>query len=105
MAECAVVYSPLARQDLEEIQDYISIELKTPVAAMETISAILDGAESLEDFPLIGSLVDGLPFMVDEYRFLAVRNYLIFYRVTVGRVFIDRILYTRRDYMPLLGLQ
>ena len=105
MADHAIVYSPLARRDLEEIQDYISFELKNPVAARNTVSAILDETENLEDFPLIGTPVDGLPFMVDEYRFLAVRNYLVFYRVTEGCVFVDRILYKRRDYLPLLGLQ
>ena len=29
----------------------------------------------------------------------------IFYRVTDSRIFVDRILYKRRDYLPLLGLQ
>lgn len=53
----------------------------------------------------MGSPVEGLPFMADEYRFLPVRNCVIFYRVTESRIFIDRILYKRRDYLPLLGLQ
>jgi len=39
------------------------------------------------------------------HRFLPVRNYIIFYRVTETSIFIDRILYKRRDYLPLLGLQ
>ena len=28
-----------------------------------------------------------------------------FYRVSDSNIFIDRILYKRRDYLPLLGLQ
>ena len=43
--------------------------------------------------------------MADEYRFLPVRNYLVFYRVTAEGVFVDRILYKKRDYLPLLGMQ
>ena len=76
-----LLYSPLARRDLDEIRDYISNELCNPTAAMETVNAILDEAETLEEFPLIGHAVEGLPLMADEYRFLPVRNYLVFYRV------------------------
>ena len=104
MAELTILYSPLARQDLDEIFDYIACELENPSAA-ETVNAILDAAESLEGFPHIGSPVKGLPFSADEYRFLGARNYLIFYRVADTRIFIDRILYKSRDYLPLLGLQ
>ena len=105
MSERAIFYSPLAKQDLDEIFDYIAYELENPPSAAETINAILDAAESLEGFPFTGSPVKGLPFSIDEYRFLVVRNYLIFYRVADSRIFIDRILYKRRDYLPLLGLQ
>ena len=105
MAELAIFYSPLARHDLDEIFDYIAYELKNPSAAAETVNAILDAAESLEGFPFVGSPVTGIPFSADEYRFLSVRNYLIFYRVADTRIFIDRILYKRRDYLSLLGLQ
>ena len=105
MPERHLLYSALAKRDLDETYDYIATELRNPSAASETVNAILDGAESLEGFPLMGAPVEGLPFMADEYRFLSVRNYVIFYRVTESRIFIDRILYKRRDYLTLLGLQ
>ena len=104
MPERLLFYSPLARQDLDGIYDYIALELQNPSSAAETVNAILDAAESLEGFPYVGSIVEGLPFMADEYRFLPVRNYIVFYRVTESRIFIDRILYKRRDYLPLLGV-
>ena len=99
-----LVYSPLSRRDLDEIFEYISSELENPAAAHETVNAILDGAESLEGFPFVGSLVEGIPFLKEGYRFLPVRNYLIFYRITDTQVFVDRILYKKRDYSQLLGL-
>ena len=105
MAERALFYSPQSRRDLGDIFDYISRELENPASAAETVNAILDRAESLVDFPFIGSPLDGLPFMADEYRFIGVRNYLVFYRVTDSRIFVDRVLYKSRDYILLLGLQ
>lgn len=105
MSEWELFYSPLSRNDLDDIYEYIASELENPNAAHETITAILDCAEQLEDFPFIGSIVEGLPFASDEYRFLSVRNYLIFYRLSKPRIFIDRILYCKREYHSLLGLQ
>jgi len=98
-------YSPLARQDIDEIYRYISTTLSNPASAAETVVAILDGAESLEEFPMIGTIVSGLPHLAGDYRFLPVRNYLIFYRVADDGVFVDRVLYKRRDYQSLLALQ
>ena len=105
MSDRVLYYSPQSKRDLDEIFDYIALELENPSSAADTVNAILDAAEALEDFPFIGSPVKGLPFTADEYRFLGVRNYLVFYRVTDSHIFVDRILYKRRDYLPLLGLQ
>ena len=105
MSNRVLFYSPLAQRDLDEIFDYIARELENPASAAATVNAILDAAESLESFPFVGSIVRGLPFAMDEYRFVGARNYLVFYRVTESRIFVDRILYKRRDYIPLLGLQ
>ena len=52
------------------------------------------------DWGLIGHAVEGVPLMADEYRFLPVRNYLVFYRVMAEGVFVDRILCKKRDYLP-----
>ena len=51
------------------------------------------------------NLIEGLPAEVGEYRVVGIHNYLVFYRVTANHIFVDRILYKRRDYLPLLGLQ
>ena len=105
MSERQLFYSPLSRRDLDDIFDYITNELENPSAAKDTVVAILDRAEDLESFPFTGSIVEGLPFTSDEYRFLGIKNYLIFYRVTEAEIFIDRILYAKREYHTLLNLQ
>ena len=104
MSNRALVYSLLARKDLERIRDYITNELQNPLAAVNTVKAILDAADELEQFPHVGRPVERVPFVGDDYRCLPVRNYLVFYRVSDTSVFVDRILYKRRDYMSLLGL-
>ena len=37
-----------------------------------------------------------------SYRYLVCGNYMIFYHLDGGAVYIDRILYGRRDYLTLL---
>ncbi len=98
-------YSLLAVQDLEGILEYISQTLHNPQSARNIVADILDRAESLEALPFIGSIVEGLPFDIGEYRVVIVHSYLVFYRVTDANIFVDRILYERRDFLPLLGLQ
>ena len=105
MSERRLFYSPLSQRDLDDIFDYIANEIENPLAARDTVDAILNRAEDLETFPFIGSIVECLPFASDAYRFLGVKNYLIFYRVTETEIFIDRILYAKREYRTLLNLQ
>jgi len=105
MTERILRYSPLAVRDLDGIFNYISQTLRNLQSARKIVSDILDRAEDLEALPYIGSLVDGLPSDSGEYRVIGVHNYLVFYRVTDTGVFIDRILYKRRDYLPLLRQQ
>ena len=105
MPNSKVFYSPLSQRDLDEIYDYIAVELANPTSAAEIVTDILDAADGLGSFPAIGGIVRDLPFLTCEYRFLPVRNYIVFYRITGANVFVDRILYKKRDYARLLGLQ
>ena len=105
MPDCAVFYSPLSRRDLDEIYDYIAVDLANPASAAGIVADILNAADGLASFPAVGGIVGNVPFLMDEYRFLPVHNYMVFYRWTGSQVFIDRILYKKRDYARLLGLQ
>ena len=50
-----VRYSKTAKQDLEQIGDYILEELKNPTAALKTVNRIQDAVDKLNDFPHIGT--------------------------------------------------
>jgi len=94
--------SPEARKDLEEIKSYITEKLENPIAAVNLISRIIQSLKKLKDIPGIGApLSSKLPFDTD-YRILVCGNYLAFYRYKDTTVYVDRILYGRRDYVKIL---
>ena len=97
-----LLYSPAAAADLEEISEYIAAELCSPAAAKHVINDILNAAEKLENFPNMGTPLRAVADMESDYRFIAVRGYVVFYRSSGGCVYIDRILHGHRGYMRIL---
>ncbi len=100
MAELFI--SPAARADMREIGDYISRELRNPEAAHRMILRFRGAVEQLRQFPLMGAplLVSGKQNA--PYRYRVCGSYLIFYHAGSDAVYVDRVLYGRRDYMALL---
>lgn len=95
-------YAPEALRDLDDIWEYITLELNSPAAAKRTIGRILDAADRLEEFAEAGAPLRSVTDVESGYRFLVCGNYLAFYRVKGNDVFIDRVLYGRRDYLRIL---
>ena len=95
-------YSVEARRDLDDIWDYIVTDLQNTSAAERVVSKIMDAVDRLEDFPEMGAPLAAIANVDSNYRFLVSGNYLIFYRVCGNDVYIDRILYGRRDYLRIL---
>ena len=56
----------------------------------------------LKDFAEMGALLSSVADVGGDYRFLVSGNYMVFYRVNGRDVFIDRVLYGRRDYLRVL---
>ena len=100
MAE--LIVAPLARADMREIGDYIHRDLRNPDAALRMIHRFQEAMLPLREFPEMGSplLVSGKQSV--PYRYLVCGSYLIFYHIGSETVYIDRVLYGRRDYMALL---
>ena len=95
-------YSPEALKDLDDIWEYIHSELNNPDAADHTVNAIRDRAETLRECPYRGAPLDAISRIHSDYRFVTAGNYLAFYRVREGTVYIDRVLYARRDCLRIL---
>ena len=94
--------SPEAQRDLREIKKYIEAVLENPTAAVNTVFKITKSMRKLKDFPLIGSPLTSAAGEATDYRVLVCGNYLAFYRVEEDTVYIDRVLYGKRDYMAIL---
>lgn len=92
-------YSKGSRRDLDEIWDYIVSELQNVSAAEKTVNRIMDAIDQLEDFAEIGAPLSSIADTQSDLRFLVTGNYLTFYRVKGNEVYVDRILYGRRDYL------
>ena len=97
-------YSPQAQLDLDEIYDYFAKELNDPRKGQGVVDDILSAVERIPGRAFRYPIVGPLPFTTDEYRFLAVGSYLVFYRAVSESVYVDRILYKRRDFASLLGI-
>ncbi len=95
-------YSPEALNDLDEIWAYIFKDLQNPTAAKNTVEAILNTIEKLEEFSGMGPPLSSVTEIESDYHFLVCGNYLAFYRVRGIEVKVDRILYGKRDYLRIL---
>ena len=71
-----VTYSPEALQDLDDIGDYIAVELSSPQAALHILDDIIDSIDLLIDNPLMGANLSAITGITSEHRYLVVKNIL-----------------------------
>lgn len=95
-------YSPNALHDLDEIWDYIVMELCNPEAAVNLVNGIMDTIDKLEEFAEMGAPLSSVADVESDYRFLIYDKYLAFYRSEGTDIYIDRVLYGKRDYLRIL---
>ena len=99
MAE--IKFSPEALNDLKQTKAYITDELCSEAAAINTIAKITKNIRMLSDFPKAGAPLSSMVNMDTDYRFLVCGNYTAFYRFEENTVYIVRVLYGRRDFMRI----
>ncbi len=91
---------PTAKQDLEEVIGYLNT--LSPDAASKYYDLLVEEIVSLSKMPERCPKPKDLALAVKGYRYLIVKNYLVFYVIIGDTVQIRRILYARRDYSALL---
>lgn len=97
-----IYYSKESRRDLSEIWHYISSELQNSAAAERIVNRIMDAVDQLADFAESGAPLASVADVESDHRFLVAGNYLTFYHVYENEVYVDRVLYGRRDYLRTL---
>ena len=91
---------PTAKQELEEVIGYVNTLY--PDAALRDYDLLVEEIASLSKMPERCPRPKDLALVAKGYRYLIVKNYLVFYAVVGDTVQIRRILYARRDYWALL---
>ena len=91
---------PAAKQDLLDIIDYLNT--LSSDAALRYYDLLTEEIAGLAHMPERCPHPKDLALAAKGYRYLIVKNYLVFYVVTGNTVQIRRILYGRRDYTSLL---
>ena len=97
-----IYYSPEAKRDLDDIWEYIESELSNATAARKVINRIMDDVGQLGLFPSLGAKLSSITDAETDYRYIVSGNYITFYRITQNDIYVDRILYGRRDYLRIL---
>ncbi|MBP3039815.1 type II toxin-antitoxin system RelE/ParE family toxin [Bacillaceae bacterium Marseille-Q3522] len=95
-------FSPESLRDLDEIWDYMMIEFCNSDASLNVVNGIMDTIDKLKDFAEMGAPLSSVAEVETNYRFLLSGNYMVFYHPKGTNIYIDRILYGRRDYLRFL---
>lgn len=102
MGKNKIHYTAESRRDLDEIWDYIASDLQNTSAAERIVNRIMDDVDQLENHSELGAPLSSIADVESGYRFLVTGSYLTFYRVHGSDIYVDRVLYGRRDYLRVL---
>jgi toxin ParE1/3/4 len=97
-----VVYLQLTLNDLLEIFNYVVQEFKSPQTANDLLNKIDESISNLKYFPYSGKKYITTGILKNEYRYLMVNHFLVFYTVYDNLVEIYRVIYSKRKYTNFL---
>ncbi|MCQ2050519.1 MAG: type II toxin-antitoxin system RelE/ParE family toxin [Candidatus Saccharibacteria bacterium] len=98
-----VLVFPTAQKDLNEIKFYFTNALKTSLNSLFEKFIKLVGL--LKEHPFTYPIHQDSLLKLVGYRVAPIENYLIFYLIKNDTVQIHRVLYAKRNFMQLLGLE
>ncbi|KUO49550.1 MAG: plasmid stabilization protein [Desulfitibacter sp. BRH_c19] len=99
-----LIVSKEAHKDIDNIVHYIAVELVNPTAATSFIEDVEKSYYAVVHNPRMYSLCKDVSLSRQGYRKIAIKNYLILYRIDdeAKTVFIVRIIYGGRNYAELI---
>ena len=97
MEQYKVEITKEALQDMEDIYNYIALELLSPENAMGQYNRIADEILTLDMSPQRYRIMDSEPEKQMELRRMLVDNYSVFYTIRGNKVIVTDVLYTASD--------
>jgi plasmid stabilization system protein ParE len=97
-----IKFSNYLYEDLESSINYIKYVLQNPVAAKRLKNEVKNALEKIKKNPFIYPTVPVEYLASKGYRFMAVKNYMLFFKVKEKQINIDRFLYGPRDWINIL---
>ena len=97
MEQYKVEITKEALQDMEDIYNYIALELLSPENAMGQYNQIADEILTLDTFSQRYKIMDSEPEKQMELRRMIVDNYSVFYTIRADKVIVTDVLYTASD--------
>lgn len=96
------ILSDDTHNDLAKIKQYIAGEPGNPQAPAAPVERITNEIRRLQTYSLTGTPLSSVSNVNSHDRFLVSGNYVVFYRTAGTDVFVDRVLYGRRDSLAVL---
>ncbi len=103
MKRYAVKITDRALADMEEIYNYIAIQLQASENAMGQYNRIAEAIEGLNVYPERVRLMESEPERTMGLRQLVVDNYSVFYMIENEDVIVTRVLYSASDISKRLS--
>ena len=98
-SEREIVFSKKSDDQLDEIYNYVLSVSNDDDTAKKYINGLIDKTEILKKHAFVGRKLVLLDNIITQYRYIKYKEYLIFYRVDNDKVYIDRILHSKKDYV------
>lgn len=94
MKQYMVQITDKALADMEEVYNYIAIQIQAPGNAMRQYNRIAEAIEGLNVFPERIRIMESEPERMMGLRQLVVDNYSVFYVIENEKVIVTRVLYS-----------
>lgn len=92
-----IIIRPAALEDIKQTFNYIESDLSNPKAASKIKEDIFNGIERLQNHPKLGKKLHDT-----DFRYIIIKNYLIFYKTDNNKIIVTRVLDGRTDYLKIL---
>ena len=97
-SEREIVFSKKSDDQLDEIYNYVLSVSNDDDIAKKYINGLIDKTEILKKHAFVGRQLVLVDNIITQCRYIKYKEYLIFYRVDNNKVYIDRILHSKKDY-------